>query len=528
MNTLEELTGLYNINTITAKMMLNNYSDRIGLLNGDFRITDINYKGFGVKDIELTCVSCKKVIHKEFVNSKNKWSELIRKCDCQKNKSEKFQKIKKTIRNDDCSFIGQKYGTWEVIDFIRVPHKNKSGSTIKWLCKCEKCKAEKIIIPCTLKADKSMCSCQKQSEKIKNKRDEHIGKKYNRLTIVDFNCKQTGNAKHVYAVCRCDCGETKEIQLQFVIDGTIKSCGCYAKEIRERQKQEYSKTKSPLYSTWSGMKQRCFNEKNTEYLNYGGRGITVCEDWLGKQGFDNFEQWSIRNGYRPNNGLTIDRIDVNGNYEPDNCRWVSVWVQSVNKRVPAHKQAMKYRGEQYTINGVTKNKKQWCEEYGVWQATIDYRMKNMGMSFEEALKAEKVNEGNHHPKILDIHPQKKKALEDINKIKSYIECNLYMKFNEITKKYILEPQYKIDDYKVDFLVLGTNIVVECDGYDYHKTKEQVNNDCRRQRQLIKLGYEVIRFSGTEINADCEKCVNELIEIIESRGVNNESTRTTNL
>ena len=382
------------------------------------------------------------------------------------------------------------------------------------------------MTPSNLKSGKDLCACQKGAQEIKNKRDEQIGKKYNRLTIIDFKYKQTGKTKNIYAVCLCDCGNVKEIQPHFVIDGTIKSCGCYAEEIRENQRQSEKRTSSPLYRTWNSMKQRCSNPNNQSYYNYGGRGITVCDEWLGHEGFNRFEEWSIRNGYRPSNGLSLDRIDVNKGYSPENCRWASIWVQSINKRVPVHQLSVR-RGKYHTINGVTKNKKQWCEEYGVWQATVDYRMKKMGMSFEEALMEEKINEGNHHPKILDIHPDKKKALEDINKISSYIECNLYMKFVEKTTKYILQPQYKIKDYKSDFWVVGTNILVECDGYDFHKTKEQITSDCSRQRELMKLGYDIIRFSGTEINLNCEKCVNELIEIIESRGFANESTRSAN-
>lgn len=527
MNTVEELVSVYNIHENNAKMMLDNYSKKIGVVNGDFRITDITYKGFETKDIELTCTLCGKVIHRDFVGGKNKWSELIKNCDCKKLESEKILKNKKATRNDDESLLGNVYGSWEVKDFVRIPHKNKSGSTVKWLCKCKECGTEKIMIPSNIKSGQNLCTCQKETQEIENKRDEQIGKKYNRLTIIDFKHKQPGKTKRIYAVCLCDCGNVKEIQPRCVIDGTIKSCGCYAEEIRQKQRDSEKRTSSPLYRTWNSMKQRCSNPNNPGYINYGERGITVCDEWLGYEGFNRFEEWSIRNGYRPNNGLSLDRINVNDGYTPSNCRWVSVWVQSVNKRVPAHEQSVKFRGKQYTINGITKNKKQWCEEYGVWQATVDYRMKKMGMSLEEALKAEKINEGNHHPKILDIHPDKKKALEDINKINSYIECNLYMKFTETTNKYILQPQYKIDNCKADFWVVGTNILVECDGYDYHKTKEQIAGDCNRQRKFMKLGYDVIRFSGTEINSNCEKCVNELIEIIESRGWGNESKREAN-
>lgn len=524
MNTLEELVNIYNIHESNARLMLDNYSKRIGQINGDYTITDITYKGFERREVEITCNKCGKVVVKNLVNGKNKWSELARNCEFCKSVSKNSEKTKKALRNDDYSFIGKVYGTFLVKGFERVCHKNKSGSTIKWECECIECGRIRIEAPSKIRAEKIICPCQKVIES--NKRDENIGKRFNRLTIIDFTHKQTGKVKSLYAVCKCDCGNTKEIQPYFVLNGTVKSCGCLSKEIKEERKQEESKTKSPLYKTWGGMKQRCGNKNNQSYENYGGRGITVCDEWLGIDGFENFESWSIQNGYRPGIGLSLDRVDVNKGYSPDNCRWTSIWVQSVNKRVPAHKKSA-YRGKLYTINGITKNKKQWCEEYGVWGATIDYRMKKMGMSFEEALNAEKVNEGNHRPKILDVSKEKKIELERLNKINSYIECNLYMKFISTTTKYELEPQYKIGDYKVDFWVKGTSIVVECDGYDYHKTKEQISYDCKRHRYLTKEGYDVVRFSGTEINTDCEHCVKELIDIIESRCLNDEQARATN-
>lgn len=525
MNTLEELVSIYNIHESNAKMMLNNYSKRIGQVNGDYTITDITYKGFERREVEITCNKCDKVVVKSLVNGKNKWSELAKKCDCGNAVFKNSEKIKKALRNDDDYFLEKAYGTLVVKGFSRVQHKNKSGSTVNWECVCSECGAKRIVVPANVKSGKVTCPCQRDIKA--NKRDEHIGKKYNRLTIIDFTHNQTGKVKSLYAVCQCDCGNIKEIQPYFVLNGTVKSCGCLAKEIQEEQRQAESKAKSPLYSTWNGMKQRCGNKNSPSYADYGGRGITVCDEWSGKDGFDNFESWSIQNGYRPKMGLSLDRIDVNKGYSPENCRWTSIWVQSVNKRVPAHKKSPVYRGKLYTINGVTKNKKEWCEEYGVWSATIDYRMKKMGMSFEEALVAEKANEGNHNPKILDVSKRKKTELERLNKINSYIECNLYMKFISTTTKYELEPQYKIGDYKVDFWVKGTSIVVECDGYDYHKTKEQISYDCKRQRYLTKEGYDVVRFSGTEINTDCEHCVKELIEVIESRCLNNEQERATN-
>jgi very-short-patch-repair endonuclease len=189
-------------------------------------------------------------------------------------------------------------------------------------------------------------------------------------------------------------------------------------------------------------------------------------------------------------------------------------VQNVNRRPKK-----KTKGT-YEINGIFKTKSEWCIEYGIWQATVDYRMKKMGMSLEQALKAEKLREGNHSPKLLDIQKDRKKALEDLNKINSYIECNLYIAFCRATNNYELMPQYKILNYKADFLVKDTNLVIECDGYDQHKTKEQIASDYKRERDIINDGYSVIRFSGSEINRNADLCVEEILKRLSKLNIQN--------
>jgi len=338
-----------------------------------------------------------------------------------------------------------------------------------------------------------ICKCHKEKYKPPIKyNDSYIGKIYGRYTIIGYDEKR-------YFVCQCECGTIKSVVPKNLTSGAVKSCGCFAKEISEK-----SIASSPLYSTWSGMKSRCYNENSSSYADYGGRGINICDEWLND--FKIFESWAIENGYRPNCGLTLDRISVNKGYSPDNCRYASVFVQCVNQR-PRKK---KYKNSKlYEINEISKSKKDWCIEFGIWEATVNYRMGKMKMSLEQALTAEKVHEGNHHPTV-----RQKKDLEVLNSINSYIECNLYMKFISTTDKYELIPQYKINSYNVDFLVKDTNYVIECDGHDYHKTKEQISSDYKRERETISLGYIVLRFSGSEINGDPEYCVNEILKILD--------------
>ena len=131
------------------------------------------------------------------------------------------------------------------------------------------------------------------------------------------------------------------------------------------------------------MKQRCYNHKNQNYDNYGGRGITVCQEWL--DDFMNFYNWAIQNGYDYDaefGECTIDRIDVNGNYEPSNCRWTSIEFQASNKR-PS--ETWKKRGKKYEYKGKLYCMREICDMFGVSYSKIYYRTNKLGMTLEEAL-----------------------------------------------------------------------------------------------------------------------------------------------
>lgn len=130
--------------------------------------------------------------------------------------------------------------------------------------------------------------------------------------------------------------------------------------------------KTQLYNSWRGMKERCNNINNSHYENYGGRGICVCEEWYNS--FEAFRDWALLNGYRP--GLTIDRIDIDGNYEPSNCKW-STLKEQANNKTTSH--FLYFNGEALTIN-------QWAEKLGVDRCIIKDRLR-LGWSVERALTA---------------------------------------------------------------------------------------------------------------------------------------------
>lgn len=152
------------------------------------------------------------------------------------------------------------------------------------------------------------------------------GKRFGRLTVIE----RTDNDKNGRArwLCECDCGTVSVKTGKLLLNGHCKSCGCGEYENRVKNVTSHRLSHTRLYRIWKGIKQRCYYTKHKDYHYYGGRGIIVCEEWLNN--FESFYKWAITHGYK--NNLTIDRKDVNGNYEPSNCRWATYSEQRLNQR----------------------------------------------------------------------------------------------------------------------------------------------------------------------------------------------------
>ncbi len=161
--------------------------------------------------------------------------------------------------------------------------------------------------------------------------DIHPSDKFGRITIIALPQKVDGYKGKVVQY-RCDCGTIKYANKFDIVSGKVTSCGCAKTEKIIQRSTKHGKAKrnckSRLYQTWQDMKKRCYIESTTGYENYGGRGITICDEW--RQDFVVFESWAIAHGYTDK--LAIDRIDVNGNYEPDNCRFVDKKSNNRNRR----------------------------------------------------------------------------------------------------------------------------------------------------------------------------------------------------
>ena len=207
-----------------------------------------------------------------------------------------------------------------------------------------------------------------------NKRYKDLkGMKFGRLTAIDY----LGSNKHGKSVwnCKCDCGNYKQVVSSNLINGFSQSCGCIKKEQLSDRFKKHGMTGTRIYRAWRNMKDRCYNKNNKDYCNYGERGITVCDDW--NYDFQCFYNWAMNNGYSED--LTIERIDVNISYSPNNCKWILMKEQSANRR----------SNHYITINGKTKTISEWSSISGLNRETIRRRI-NRGITGEDLIRKGRV------------------------------------------------------------------------------------------------------------------------------------------
>lgn len=202
------------------------------------------------------------------------------------------------------------------------------------------------------------------------------GERFGRLVAVRPNGKQ---GKNTLWLCKCDCGNHTITNISSLKKGLCKSCGCLRKENTGAMFRKHGHSKEKIFPVYLTMKARCETPNNSHYKYYGGKGIKVCAEWA--DSFEAFYGWSMANGY--SEGLTIDRIDVNGNYEPANCRWVSKIVQANNK---SNNALITYNGETHTIA-------EWAKILGLSYYTLYQRIKVHNWTLERAFTQEQRKRG---------------------------------------------------------------------------------------------------------------------------------------
>lgn len=221
----------------------------------------------------------------------------------------------------------------------------------KWNCICD-CGNATVVHRSNLGRITNSCGCLRTSDL--------TGRKFGKWTCMRKDSERTGRLSRW--ICRCDCGKEKSVLRRSLISGNSKGCGCDRGENMAKVNTVHGMCNTRLYNIWKNMRKRCHSENSTSYKNYGGRGIFVCEEW--RYSFENFKDWALENGYADD--LTIDRVDVNGGYCPENCRWTTYKVQGRNRTCNI---LITYKGE-------TKTLSEWSEIAGINWHTLYGRLKN--------------------------------------------------------------------------------------------------------------------------------------------------------
>lgn len=204
------------------------------------------------------------------------------------------------------------------------------------------------------------------------KAQDLTGQKFGKLSVLSFDHRDTESRKRFWK-CLCDCGNTIIVYQNHLKSGHTKSCGCLHSRQDTNLKHGCCRRKVPkerIYRIWSGIKSRCLDKNCKAFSKYGGRGISICDEWLN---FETFKKWAANNGYEDN--LTIDRINVNGNYEPSNCRWATQKEQANNRRNSTY----------ITFNGETHTLSEWETITGISQKVIYSRINKLHWTIEDSL-----------------------------------------------------------------------------------------------------------------------------------------------
>lgn len=193
-----------------------------------------------------------------------------------------------------------------------------------------------------------------------------IGETFGRLTVISLK----GLDKHHSRLweCKCTCGKTSYVRSADLMSGKVVSCGCYSRDMARERATKHLMCDSRLYCIYNNMKTRCYRKNAKHYSNYGGRGITICDEW--REDFSNFVKWASASGY--SDDLTIERVDVNKGYSPDNCTWIPLNKQAINRTTTHY---VTYKGTKMPLSYL-------AEKVGLARSTIRKHEKEFDYNYE--------------------------------------------------------------------------------------------------------------------------------------------------
>lgn len=219
------------------------------------------------------------------------------------------------------------------------------------------------------------------------------GQRFGHLTVVEFvgRRRHPGGGVSSMWKCQCECGNECIVSNSGLRSGT-QSCGCKRiKRGKESHLYKHGESNTRLYKIWSDMKKRCYSKNYKDFNNYGGKGVRICDEWIGENGYESFRDWAISHGYDENaeeGKCTIDRINVDGNYEPKNCRWADASEQANNRTTSRF----------LTYKGVTHTVAEWAKILNVPYARLQSRI-YLGWSAEDTIEIGKLKANRKHQKI---------------------------------------------------------------------------------------------------------------------------------
>jgi len=211
--------------------------------------------------------------------------------------------------------VGERFGRWTVLALH--PERSRFGKA-RWVCRCD-CGSERIVYGNSLRrGETTSCGCARLVDL--------TGQRFGRWQVLALHPERKRQGRY-YAIwlCRCDCGSEGIVVASKLRSGWSKSCGCLRRETTVKRNTKHGLSHTRAYQVWRNMKVRCFNPRYRDYSCYGGRGITVCERWLILENF-------YADMGDPPPGMSLDRIDPDGNYQPGNCRWATAAEQIANRR----------------------------------------------------------------------------------------------------------------------------------------------------------------------------------------------------